>query len=48
MRHVDLVMSIQKRNSVSLKLIVPVLTAVIITSTFEYKIPSDEFDFFCH
>lgn len=38
-------MSIQRRNNGALKLIVTVLTAVIITSTFEYKIPSDEFDF---
>lgn len=45
MRHVDLVMSIQIRTSGALKLIVTVLTAVIITNTLEYKIPSDEFDF---
>lgn len=45
MRHVDLVMSIQRRNSGALKLIVTILTAVITTNTFEYKILSDEFDF---
>lgn len=43
MRHT--VVSIQRRNCGALKLIVTALTAVIITNTFEYKIPSDEFDF---
>ncbi|OWK59631.1 Maternal embryonic leucine zipper kinase [Lonchura striata] len=35
----------EKSNSEALKLVVTVLTAVIITNTFAYKIPSDELDF---